>query len=223
MPPTRALLATLLLFGSLPLSAQEIDGIAAIVDDEIISIGQVRRVASLLQGDILRGAFPQCGGVGSGDDIELLRAATECLIDTTLVFREVRRFPQLQISEADVDVAIDALRSEAGVGANLAGDLSRWQLSEPELREVVRRQLLVAAYVDGRFRAIVQVSDEDIGKAWAEELAPDMRARGIPVPPLEDVVDDLVRPLLQEREVNRLVQSWIADLRQRATIQRRFP
>lgn len=203
-------------------TVQDVDGIAAVVDDEVISIGQVRRTAALLQEDSVQGVFPQCSPIAATEVDAQLRAALECLIDTTLVFREVRRFPQLQTTDAEIDAALQQVRAATG-GAGLDAELRRWQFSETELRDVIRRQLLVSAYVDSRFREIVQVSDEDVLRAWTDEIVPDMLARGIEVPPLGEVDDEFVRPLLQEREVNRLVQSWISDLRERATIQRRFP
>ena len=78
-------------------------------------------------------------------------------------------------------------------------------------------------YIDNRFLATVEITDEQARRAWAEEFVPEMREQGIPVPVFEDVADGLLLPILQQREVNRRVQSWILDLRERATIRRKYP
>lgn len=250
--------------------AQEVrDGIAAIVNDEVISIGEVRRTALLRRDARAAGLGSTCGrgpapiggegtpelavpssdpaaeGPGRPADLpadaaaptgaptrQELVDALDCLIDATLVFREVRRFPQLGVDEEQVDALMAQLEAAwasperpAGPDAAEALDAGLRQLGllRSEVRADLHRQLLTTAYIDTRFRATVDISDEEARRAWSEELAPGMRARGIEVPPYEQVAGDLVVPLLREREVNRRVQSWIGDLRTRATIDRRFP
>jgi len=104
-----------------------------------------------------------------------------------------------------------------------AAEMQRLGMTRQELRSDLRRQLLVANYVDGRFRATVDITDEQARSAWEQEFVPDMEAEGVAVPSFESVADDYVIPILQQREVNRRVQSWILDLRERATIRRMYP
>ena len=93
-----------------------VDGIAAIVNGEVISIGEMHRAAALVRDSALWNAAGACGPwAGREPRAETLRPpeqeepaapgqqllqALECLIDRTLVFREVRRFPQLDVSES---------------------------------------------------------------------------------------------------------------------------
>jgi hypothetical protein len=221
------------------------DGIAAIVNDEVISLGEVQRTALLRRDAATAGLGSTCGQgpapglrdapadaalapAGSRDSAdapsqEELTAALDCLIDATLVYREVRRFPQLGVTDAQVDDLMAQLQAAWESAEQLDAALLRLGLLRSEVRTDLRRQLLTAAYIDSRFRATVDISEEEAQRVWRDELVPDMRERGIEVPEFEEVAEDLVMPLLREREVNRRVQSWIGDLRTRATIDRRFP
>ena len=215
------------------------DGIAAIVNDEVISIGEVRRTARLRRDARASGLGSTCSqGTATVPEAaatapptvpstttapDELREALECLIDTALVFREVRRFPQLAVTDEDVEALMAQLEVSWGSDAGLDDILLQLGLLRSEVRADLHRQLLTAAYIDTRFRTTVEIGRDEALRAWQDELAPGMLERGIEVPDFETVADDLVLPLLREREVNRRVQSWIGDLRTRATIERRFP
>jgi hypothetical protein len=242
----RRYLNALLMVAAVPClaTAQDpFDGIAATVNGEIISIAEVRRAAVLAREDTL-GLGSLCEGqsalaaelaqeavpspirpsaASAPPTTAELERARECLIDTRLVFREVRRFPRITASEADLDAMIAALVEEFGTPAALAAELHRAGLTEAEIRDDLRRQILVAEYIDGRFLATVDITDEEARAEWEREFVPTMEAEGVPVPSFESVAADYLVPILQQREVNRRVQSWIFDLRARATIRRMYP
>jgi len=224
-------------------TSEVFDGIAVIVNGEVISIAEVRRTALLAREDKL-GVGALCEGqtmlaveLARGDapagltqgavEGALTRAelerARECLIDTRLVFREVRRFPRIAADNAQLDTLMDALVGQFESAEAFTAEMTRLGMSRQEIRDDLRRQLLVADYVDGRFRATVEITDEQARAAWDEEFVPSMEADGVPIPSFESVVNDFVTPILQQREVNRRVQSWILDLRERATIRRMYP
>jgi hypothetical protein len=227
-------------------AAQEpFDGIAATVNGEVISIGEVRRAALLaredklglgalcegqsnLAAELAQGTVPDSLGNSAATATATattaeLEQARECLIDTRLVFREVRRFPRITATQDDLDAMIAALVEEFGTAAALAAELDRVGLTEAEVRADLRRQLLVAEYIDSRFLATVDITDEEARAAWEQDFVPSMEAEGVPVPSFESAAADYLVPILQQREVNRRVQSWIFDLRERATIRRMYP
>ena len=218
-----------------------LDGIAAVVNDEVVTIGEVRRAALLARANDL-GVGTLCAGetdtalrlgeaaveaaaptVEGPLSVPELEQARECLIDSRLVFREVRRFPRIAATDADLAALLADLGERYGSPAALVDELQRFGLTREELQDLLRRQLLVADYVDGRFRATVEITREQALLAWTDEFAPAMEDRGVPVPDFEAVADDFVVPILREREVNRRIQSWIRDLRDRSTIRRMYP
>ena len=163
------------------------------------------------------------GAVPGALTVTELERSRECLIDTRLVFREVRRFPRIAASDDQLDSMMQSLAEQFESAEAFAAEMTRLGMSQEEIRGDLRRQLLVAEYVDGRFRATVEVTGEQARSAWEQEFAPRMEADGVPVPSFESVVDEFVVPILQQREVNRRVQLWILDLRERATIRRMYP
>ena len=239
------LLGTLLLLSPSAVAqiTEPFDGIAAIVNGEVISIAEVRRTALLAREDKLgvgalcegepmlavalaRGDAPASlaqGAVPGALTVTELERSRECLIDTRLVFREVRRFPRIAASDDQLDSMMQSLAEQFESAEAFAAEMTRLGMSQEEIRGDLRRQLLVAEYVDGRFRATVEVTGEQARSAWEQEFAPRMEADGVPVPSFESVVDEFVVPILQQREVNRRVQLWILDLRERATIRRMYP
>ena len=239
-----ALAASLLLSPpALAQAARPFDGIAAVVNGEVISIGEVHRSAllareeklgvgalcageAMLAVELARGDVPAALGQGApGGELTLveLRRARECLIDSRLVFREVRRFPRVAAGEEDLDALMATLAAQFESAEAFTAEMERLGLSQQEIRSDLRRQLLVAEYIDGRFRATVEITDEQARSAWQREFVPGMEAEGVPIPSFESVANDYVVPILQQREVNRRVQSWILDLRERATIRRMYP
>jgi len=249
-------------------TAEPFDGIAAIVNGEVVSIGEVRRAALLAREDTLgigapcqgqtvapagapEGAVPTGsapeGAVPTGSapegavvagsappdaadrspQAELARAeleqARECLIDARLVFREVRRFPRVVAGKEQLDTMIEEVAARFGSASAFAAEVRRLGLTPQELRDDLRRQLLVAEYVEGRFTATVEITDEQARSAWEQEFMPNLEAEGVAIPSFESVAREYVVPILRQREVNRRVQSWILDLRERATIRRIYP
>lgn len=237
-------------------AGRPVDGIAAIVNEEIISIGELERAARWLAGRPEGAPATGCGGIGaralepeaaemagettpsppgaprpsgerepplSPDDPELLERTLQCLIDGALVFREMRRFPQIDVTRSLVLESYDRLVDSWASPEAFAAELHRQGLTAEELRRDLRRQLLVSAYVDSRFRATIDVGEVEARGYFEETLAPDMRSRGIEPPAYEAVAEEFVIPILRERELTRRVESWIGDLRARADIEIRYP
>lgn len=225
--------------GTASAQATRIDGIAAVVNDEVVSIGEVRRAAAVVRESALWNVAGACAALtgdttatsddrhataeSPGSEHDALAAALECLIDRNLVFREVRRFPQLDVPSATIEAAVQQIADTFSSPAAWQAELRRLGLTPQSVRADLRRQMLIANYIDSRFRATVDISTERARQFFSDELAPDMRRRRIPVPSFESVAEPFVIPILREREVNRRVQSWIVDLRGRASIRRSFP
>ena len=71
--------------------------------------------------------------------------------------------------------------------------------------------------METRFREFVDISQERITEYYEDTLAAEMLRLGEPLPALESVAD-LITAILREEEVNRRVEEWIVELRDRAEI-----
>lgn len=123
--------------------------------------------------------------------------AVEALLDEALMQREASRFPQLQPTAEQVEAATTELRSRAS--------------GEPDslLQRLARRQLLILAYVEFRFRPLVRVEQDAVRAAW--EAEPEPRD------PFE-VRRAALRERLERQALDERIESWIADLRRSAEI-----
>ena len=207
---------------------EQIDRIAAIVNGEVITLGEARRAMALQSGERLSSLGLACGEPIAGEadgaaDGTAERAILECLIDATLGFQEVRRFPQLGVTVTDVDETYRRLAAEYVSRQAFEAELSRWGLTPAGVREDLERQLLVAAYVETRFRSFTDISEQATRDYYEDVLVPDMLERGISPPALEAVRDEFILPILREIEVNRRLRAWVTDLRRRARIGRMLP
>ena len=207
-------LAATLLHPTVPQDGGPADGLSAVVNGEVITIGEVRRTVAMGRAGAFAGLTGGCAG--EDDDTASVR---DCMIDALLAYQEVRRIQQLGVDPAQVDEAYRELAASLGSPADFAAQQQRWGLTETGLRDSLQRTLLLASYVDVRFRSFVDVSQEERRRYYEETLVPDMNRRQIEVPAYEEVEESFILPILREAEVNARLQGWIRELRARASIQ----
>jgi hypothetical protein len=82
---------------------------------------------------------------------------------------------------------------------------------------MLAEQLYLSRFLDYRFRPAAQVDQEQLQKYYDEEFAPQLKARGQAVPPLEDV-EDTIREVLVQRQINERARQWLDDTRDRLKI-----
>ena len=114
-----------------------IERVLAIVAGDIILLSDVRVAKEL-------GLVP----VAEAGDPD--RAVLSALIDRALMLDEVRRYAPPEPSAADVDLALDEIRQRVSPEV-LTAALARAGFTERQLREVLRQNLRIRAYVAQRF------------------------------------------------------------------------
>jgi hypothetical protein len=87
---------------------------------------------------------------GAADPV---RAVLNKLIDRELVLAEVDRYAPPEPSAAAVDLAIERVRQRFSTPAAFGAALARSGIDEPHLRETLRQDLRMRAYLDQRFSA----------------------------------------------------------------------
>ena len=101
--------------------------------------------------------------------------------------------------------------------ADLTAALKTAELSLDELRALIKRQLQVEAYIQERFAPMIFVSNEDIESTYAGTWSQQRRERGLPIPPLGEVREE-IRTLIRSRQLQLEVDKWTAQLRARANV-----
>jgi hypothetical protein len=194
-----AVLASCLL--ALPARAEVIDRVMAVVAGDLILMSDVSAAREL-------GLVPTAGGS------DPIREVLSRLIDRSLMLAEVERYAPPEPDTAAVDAELQAVRSRFSSPAAFTAALARAGLDEHHLRETLRQDLRIRAYLDQRF-TILGLSDEEIGRYYRDHAQ--MFTKNGVLQPFDSVRPDVVRAATAERR-GAVVEEWLAGLRRRAEI-----
>lgn len=134
-------LAVLLVVALVRLGGTEtIDRVLAVVNGELITLSDVKAAREL-------------GLVSAGDAADPVASVLSRLIDRSLELEEVERYAPPEPSADEVNGELDAVRAKFTSPAAFEAALARSGLELPRLRDVVRENLRIRAYLDQRFAA----------------------------------------------------------------------
>ena len=184
--------------------AQTVDGIAARIEDDILTESEVREL----------GAFQTLVDGQSKSRAELIRELEDQWIvrgeATAATLSRDRR-------TEDVDRAYSQLQRQFASPDEFKRRCASAGLSEAAVRRLLQQQLYLSRFLDFRFRPAAQVTDSQIEDYYKNEFAPQLKKRGQPVPALEDV-DDTIREVLVQRAISDRATAWLDDTRGRLQI-----
>ena len=188
--------------------AAVLDRILAVVDEDPILQSEVDQVIGL-------GLVEQ---EAEEVDEEYRRRILERLIDQRLRFHEIDRFGLRELPVDEVELQYAAFRDRLGGGNRFAERLAELGLDETALKQIVARQIMVMTYVEERLGARIFVGIDDITAYYDDVLAAEMKATGQPLPPIDDVREQ-VREVLKQQRLNRELDRWTEELRQKADVE----
>ena len=137
------------------------------------------------------------------------------VIDRQLLLSEVQRFPPPQPEPAAIDAEVAALKLRAG--AALPALMQTTGIDELRVREIARETLRIRAYLDQRFGADVQVSDDEVDRYYRAHQAEFVRD-GLLIPFAE--AEPIARQRAAAERRQATIDQWINDLRGRADVTR---
>jgi peptidyl-prolyl cis-trans isomerase SurA len=187
------------------------DRILAVVDGDPVLESDVERAIAL-------GLVEP--GTGEGDR-ELRRRILDGLIEQRLRVHEVDRYGFGQVPVELIDEQVAAIRARFATPEDLDQRLARLGMTKEGLAQLVAQQLQVLIYVDELLGARVFVGLEEIEAHYQRVLVPQLRQTGQPVPPLEDVREQ-IREVLRQQRLNEELDTWTTDLRRKADVQDYF-
>ena len=215
-----------LVLGATGARAQEpalVDRIVAVVDGEVITLGQLDRAIGRIQAGFsidIGICGPGAGTVGAatpGTEDLFARQVLDCMIDDMLAFQHVRRFPQFAVLQDDIDAEYQRIVQQYDDRAAFEEALKLQELTAAEVRYDLERVALVDSYVQIRYRDVIDVRETEIRRYYDEVLRPEMEREGAEMPAF-DAVDDMIEAILVEADFDHRTADWIADLRRRADI-----
>jgi parvulin-like peptidyl-prolyl isomerase len=184
------------------------DRVLAIVDEDPILASDVQRILAL-------GLVQPNPGES---DRELRRRVLAQLIDDRLRFHEIDRFGFEQVPVDEIEKNVAEIRKRFPSDEAFRQKLRELGLTPQALRQVVARQLMVMTHVEEQLGPRVFVSLDDIKAYYDKVLTPEMQKRKQPVPPLDEVRDQ-IRGVLREQRLNEALGKWTQELRQKADVQ----
>jgi hypothetical protein len=203
----RVALTLLLAMLAAPAAAVTVDRIAAVMDRQVLTVSQVTQMVQL--------RFFARKPKASDDDYR--HDVLEALIAQGLRFRDVERFGAQDISRDSIEARLHDIQGRFSSAAEFDAALRGAELTLDELRALIKRQLQVEAYVQERFSPLIFVPSEDISAYYAGTWSEQRRARGLPIPPLADVREE-IRALLKSTQLQQEIDTWTTQLRAHANV-----
>jgi hypothetical protein len=178
--------------------AQVIDGVAARIDTDVITESEVKELSDFQM---------LVDGQSKGRD-QLI----EELSDQWIVRGEADTAHFPHPSDKDVDNAYAQLVKQFPSQQEFDQRREQTGLTEDAVRRQLDEQLYLSRFLDFRFRPAAEVSDADVQKYYDQEFAPQLKAKGEAVPPL-DKVQDTIREVLVQQEITNRANQWLDDTR----------
>jgi hypothetical protein len=141
----------------------------------------------------------------------------EALITQALRQRDVERFGAQDIPRDTIDARLLEIRGRFSSEEEFEAALERAELTLEEVQTLVKRQLQVDAYIQERFTPLVFLTAEEIEEYYRTTWTRQRRDRGLSVPPLAQVREE-IRLALRASRLQGEVERWTTQLRTRATV-----
>lgn len=197
------------IFGDM-IAAQEAGKTVAVVNGEEIvnaeldtSIKQFTQVAVAQGMDITNPAA----------QTQIRDQALEVLINTELL-KQAAAERGHAVSEEDVTARITAIEEELGGAETLAERMATLDISEEQLRDDVKDELLIQMLLDDLFaEAAIEVTDEEVAEVY--EIAGG-EAAGLPA--LEEVQEQVREQIVASKE-QEVIDTYLGEIREEAEIE----
>ena len=199
--------AAFFLLIAFPLGAATIDRIAAIVDRQVLTVSEISQMVDIR-------FFPRTTA-WSEDDYR--KNILDSLIAQALRFRDVERFGAEDVSKDSIEARLLQIQQRFASPAEVTTALQHAELTLDEVRALIKRQLQVETYIQERFAPMIFVSTDEIENYYKTTWTQQRTARGLAVPPLNQVQDD-IRTLLKSTRLQQEVEKWTTQLRARANV-----
>ncbi len=134
-----------------------IDRVLAVVSGDVITLSDVRAAQTL-------------GRVQVGTAADPVRVVLSQLIDRALLLAEVNRFAPPEPSALSIDTALESVVARFPSADAFDATLQRLGVDRAFVRDLLREDLRIRAYLDQRFTAQTVVEQRAMVDAWLEGL-----------------------------------------------------
>jgi hypothetical protein len=210
--------AALCHFVAIPLHAEVLDRIVAVVEGHIITLSDLRQEREI------RAQFAE---KAIHEDAQQARE----LVDTYLIEKQIADYPNIDVTSGEVDADLQRLGLYTVTAPEGSRDPARraiadaqgrlLEISVTNIRNAISRRIRMQKFFDIKFRQLIRPADEEIRKYYEEVFVPAARARGLQsIPPLTDpeMTRAIRENIIQER-LNHEVEVWLEAVRRRSNVE----
>jgi hypothetical protein len=175
--------------------AEVVDRMMAVVEGHIITLSDLRQERQIRS---------QLGEKPVADDAAL----TKQLVDSYLVERQIGDYPNIDVTEAEVD----AVLRDSTAPKTLASEM---------LREAVRRRIRVQKFFDMKFRQLIRPTDDEIRKYYDDVFVPRAKEQKLQsIPPITDPqMVTAVRENVVQEKMDHELDVWLEAIRRRSSVE----
>lgn len=182
-------------------AAEIVEQIAAVVNDEIIFLSDIKRhQAFFLLSKKTQSNTPP------------LKEALEELINIRLLATESQRFGSTPPDDKEVDKAVEKIRKQFSSEAEFQESLKGYATTLEAFRQEVRERIEVERYVDERIRFFIFVTPDEIDRHY-EENRDRYGEKNL------EAVRKIIEKEIVEEQTQLRLKDYVNRLRSRATIQ----
>lgn len=160
---TFALLALLLNLGSATAAQREVEGIAAIVNDEVISLYDVDQRVDLF---LVTSGIPR-----SAETVDRIRGQVlRSLVDEKLQLAEAKEY-DVKIEKEEIDDSLKRMASQSNMTfEEIIAFLKESNIDEETLREQIRAELAWGQFVRRMYRGRITIGEEEINEQYQKAM-----------------------------------------------------
>ena len=149
------------------------------------------------------------------------KKAAQRLVEQELIRQEIANGGYGRPSEQDVAAFVQQFERDRfhGSNAQLRAALSRYGLTEEELKKYLQWQLTVLRFIDQRFRPGVLVTEDEV-RAYYEEHRAELEKANPRNSSLE-ALQDKIRETITGERINTNFEEWLDETRRRTRIEYR--
>ncbi len=199
-------LLLLFAFFALSASAVTVDRIAATVDRQVLTVSEITQMVGIR-------FFTRT----AESEEDHRRNVLDALIAQALRYRDVERFGAQDIPRDTIEARLVEIQGRFASEAEFTAAVAQAELALDEVRALIKRQLQVEAYIQERFAPLVFISNDDIEMYYRGPWTEQRRQRGLAVPPLSSVREE-VRTAARGARLEEEIGKWTAQLRARADV-----
>ena len=183
---------------------ETVDRIAAVVNEDVITLSDLQIVLSF-------GLYDDERVPGRSERQVIL----ERLINQKLVIGLTME--SIPVTEEELEVAFQSLVDNLSPAA-VEARLDSFGLEKEDLQEYLYEKILYRKIIQERFGLATIVSLKEMEDYYRQRYVPSQESKGVDPKPMMELLDE-IESAIKEEKIRRRVEEWLANLKREADIQ----